>query len=84
VREFIERDLGSEGLARSVVIVSTSDQSPVMRAAGAAVATTIAEYFRDQGRDVLLMVDSITRVAMAWRETGLAVGEPPPTTGYPP
>jgi FliI/YscN family ATPase len=84
VREFIERDLGPEGLARSVVVVSTSDQSPVMRAAGAAVATTIAEYFRDQGRDVLLMVDSITRVAMAWRETGLAVGEPPTTKGYPP
>jgi len=84
VREFIERDLGADGLARSVVVVATSDQSPVMRAAGAGVATTIAEYFRDQGRDVLLMVDSITRVAMAWRETGLAVGEPPTTKGYPP
>ena len=84
VREFIERDLGPDGLARSVVVVATSDQSPVMRAAGAGVATTIAEHFRDQGRDVLLMVDSITRVAMAWRETGLAVGEPPTTKGYPP
>jgi flagellum-specific ATP synthase len=84
VREFIERDLGPEGLARSVVVVATSDQSAVTRAAGAGVATTIAEYFRDQGRDVLLMVDSITRVAMAWRETGLAVGEPPTTKGYPP
>ncbi len=84
VREFIERDLGPEGLARSVVVVATSDQSAVTRAAGAYVATTIAEYFRDQGRDVLLMVDSITRVAMAWRETGLAVGEPPTTKGYPP
>jgi FliI/YscN family ATPase len=84
VREFIERDLGPEGLARSVLIVATSDQSAVVRATGALVATTIAEYFRDQGRDVLLMVDSITRVAMAWRETGLAVGEPPTTKGYPP
>ena len=84
VREFIERDLGPQGLAKSVVVVATSDQSPVTRAAGASVATTIAEYFRDQGKNVLLMVDSITRVAMAWRETGLAVGEPPTTKGYPP
>ncbi len=84
VREFIERDLGPEGLARSVVVVATSDQSAVLRATGAFVATTIAEYFRDQGKDVLLMVDSITRVAMAWRETGLAIGEPPTTKGYPP
>ncbi len=84
VREFIERDLGPEGLARSVVIVATSDQSAVVRATGALVATAIAEYFRDTGRDVLLMMDSVTRVAMAWREMGLAVGEPPTTKGYPP
>jgi FliI/YscN family ATPase len=84
VREFIERDLGPEGLRRSVVVVATSDQSAVVRATGALVATAVAEYFRDAGRDVLLMVDSVTRVAMAWRETGLAVGEPPTTKGYPP
>ncbi len=84
VREFIERDLGPEGLRRSVVIVATSDQSAVVRATGALVATAIAEYFRDTGRDVLLMVDSVTRVCMAWRETGLAAGEPPTTKGYPP
>jgi FliI/YscN family ATPase len=84
VREFIERDLGAEGLGRSVVVVATSDQSPMVRATGAHVATAVAEYFRDQGLDVLLMMDSITRVAMAWRETGLAVGEPPTTKGYPP
>jgi len=84
VREFIERDLGPEGLARSVVVMATSDQSAVVRATGALVATTIAEYFRDSGRNVLLMMDSVTRVAMAWREIGLAVGEPPTTKGYPP
>ncbi len=84
VREFLERDLGPEGLARSVVVVATSDQAPVVRATGAFVATAIAEYFRDSGRDVLLMMDSVTRVAMAWREMGLAVGEPPTTKGYPP
>jgi flagellum-specific ATP synthase len=84
VREFIERDLGPEGLRRSVVVVATSDQAAVVRATGALVATTIAEYFRDTGRDVLLMMDSVTRVAMAWREIGLAVGEPPTTKGYPP
>jgi FliI/YscN family ATPase len=67
-----------------VVVVATSDQSAVVRATGALVATSIAEYFRDSGRDVMLMVDSVTRVAMAWRETGLAVGEPPTTKGYPP
>ncbi len=84
VREFIERDLGPEGLARSVVVAATSDQAAVVRATGAQVATSIAEYFRDTGRNVLLMMDSITRVAMAWREIGLAVGEPPATKGYPP
>ena len=84
VREFIERDLGPEGLQRSVVVVSTSDEAAVVRATGALVATAIAEYFRETGRNVLLMMDSITRVAMAWREIGLAVGEPPTTKGYPP
>lgn len=84
VREFIERDLGPEGLRRSVVIAATSDQAAVIRATGAFVATAIAEYFRDTGRDVLLMMDSVTRVAMAWREIGLSVGEPPTTKGYPP
>lgn len=84
VREFIERDLGSDGLRRSVVVVVTSDKAPLIRARGALVATAIAEYFRDLGKDVLLMVDSITRVGMAWREIGLSIGEPPTTKGYPP
>lgn len=84
VREFIERDLGPEGLRRSVVIVATSDQAAVVRATGALVATAIAEYFRDAGKNVLLMMDSVTRVAMAWREVGLSIGEPPATKGYPP
>lgn len=84
VRDFIENSLGAEGLARSVVIVATGDQAALVRARGALVATAIAEYFRDQGKHVMLMVDSVTRVAMAWREIGLATGEPPTTKGYPP
>jgi FliI/YscN family ATPase len=84
VRDFIQGSLGPEGLARSVLVVATGDQSALVRARGAQVATAIAEYFRDQGKQVLLMVDSVTRVAMAWREIGLAVGEPPTTKGYPP
>ncbi|CAB4730931.1 MAG: FliI/YscN family ATPase [Nocardioides sp.] len=84
VREFIENDLGPEGLARSVVVVATSDAPPVERVRSAFVATRIAESFRDAGRDVVLMMDSLTRVAMAQREIGLSAGEPPTTRGYPP
>src|SRR5512146_621752 len=84
VREFLDHSLGVEGLARSVVVVATGDEAALVRARGALVATAIAEHFRDQGKHVLLMLDSITRVAMAWREIGLAVGEPPTTKGYPP
>jgi flagellum-specific ATP synthase len=84
VREFMERDLGPEGLARSVVVVATSDQPALVRLKAAFTATTIAEHFRDQGRHVMLMMDSVTRFAMAQREVGLAIGEPPATRGYTP
>jgi flagellum-specific ATP synthase len=84
VREFLERDLGPEGLARSVVVVATSDQPALVRIKAAFVATAIAEHFRDAGADVLLMMDSVTRLAMAQREVGLAIGEPPATRGYTP
>jgi FliI/YscN family ATPase len=84
VRAFLEHDLGAEGLARSVVVVSTSDNPPLLRMRAAYAATALAEHFRDEGKSVLLMMDSVTRFAMAQREVGLAAGEPPTAKGYPP
>jgi len=84
VKEFIEKSLGPEGMARSVVVASPADASPLMRLHGASLSTAIAEYFRDQGKNVLLLMDSLTRYAQAQREIALAIGEPPATKGYPP
>src|SRR5204863_1914956 len=84
VRTFLDHDLGPEGLKRSVVVVSTSDSPALLRLRAAYAATALAEHFRDQGKNVLLMMDSVTRFAMAQREVGLAAGEPPTTRGYPP
>lgn len=84
VREFVEQDLGADGLARTVVVVATGDQSPVLRIRAAQSAMSIAEWFRDRNKNVMMVMDSVTRFAMAQREIGLAVGEPPATKGYPP
>jgi flagellum-specific ATP synthase len=84
VRDFLEDDLGAEGLARAVVVVATSDAPPLMRREAAYAAMTVAEYFRDQAKSVLLLMDSVTRFCLALRELGLAAGEPPATRGYPP
>jgi flagellum-specific ATP synthase len=84
VKEFLDRDLGPEGLARSVIVVATSDQPPLVRLKASLTATAVAEYFRDRGKSVLLMMDSVSRVAFAQRDVGLAIGEPPATRGYTP
>ena len=84
VRNFVERELGEEGLKRSVVVVATSDQPPMLRIRGAFLGHALAEYFRDKGKDVNLMMDSVTRFALAQREVGLAAGEPSATRGFPP
>ena len=84
MREFVERDLGPTGLARTVVVVATADEPPLVRVRAAVAATAVAEYFRERGKRVLLLIDSLSRVAMAQREIGLAAGEPPTSRGYPP